>query len=340
MDMNQALKSRRPIDPSLRLYLDENAPPALPSPPPADKERAGLMRQVMVKALDRRASIPGLPNAVETHDVLIGEALPARLYRPSDRRGPFAVLVYLHGGGWVAGSVDTHDPFCRLLSQEAGIIILSVDYRLAPEHPFPAALDDALDAYRWALEHVGDFGGDPKRLALGGDSAGANLAAVVANRLGEVELSGTLSALLLLYPVTDHHTGQHPSYVENATGYGLSADLMRWFWRQYAFGVPRTDPQVSPLRLEPLPVLPPTLVATAEYDPLRDEGVAYAEKLQAGGVAVTHLHADDMHHNFPVHPGTVARFPQSVEALKAFAAWLKDTLVASRMAEAGLQRVE
>jgi acetyl esterase len=228
----------------------------------------------------------------------------------------------MHGGGWVVGSIATHDPFCRLLCEAAGIQILAIDFRLAPEYPFPAGLNDTLAAWHWLVDHSEEIGGDQRRLALGGDSAGANLAAVSANHLsaaGDVQPA----AQFLLFPVTDHPSAGHPSYTECATGCGLDASVMCWFWDQYLPGVSPADPNVSPLRLESIPPLPPTLVATAEHDPLRDEGVAYADKLRAAGTNVTHLHYPDMHHNFPVHPGTVARFPQSVEALIQFAEWLK-----------------
>lgn len=209
------------------------------------------------------------------------------------------------------------------MSEAAGLIIVSVDYRLAPEHPFPAALDDTLAAVHWAADHAREWGGDPSRLALGGDSAGGNLAAVAANRLcGEAE-PHSLCALLLLYPVTDHPAAGHLSYEQNATGYGLEANLMRWFWQQYAPAVAPENPDVSPLQLRLVPPLPSTLIATAHYDVLRDEGLAYVAKLKGAGVSVTHLHAADMNHNFPVHPGTVARFPQSVATLAEMAAFLR-----------------
>ncbi len=199
-------------------------------------------------------------------------------------------------------SVAILDPFCRLLSEAAGVIIASVEYRLAPEHPYPAALDDTLTAVRWAAGHAAEWGGDPSCLALGGDSAGANLAAVAANRLVRTGEAPALRALMLLYPITDHPDAGRASYEENATGYGLDAGLMRWFTQQYAAHVSPTDPNVWPLHLADVPALPATLVATAGYDVLRDEGIAYAEKLQAAGVDVTHLHAPDMGHNFPATP--------------------------------------
>lgn len=284
-----------------------------------------MRRELMVRALKSRASIPGLPNVVQTRDVAITEALTGRLYTPHVA-GPLPVLVYLHGGGWVAGSVATHDPFCRLLSEAGEVIVVSVEYRLAPEHRYPAALEDTIAAAHWAADHAAEWGGDAERLALGGDSAGANLAAVAANRLCATAVVPTLGALLLIHPVADYPNAQHLSYTENATGYGLEANLMRWFWEQYAPGISANDPDASPLQLKSLPPLPPTLVATAEYDVLRDEGIAYAAKLESAGVAVTHLHAPDMHHNFPVHPGTVARFPQCDAALAGIAGWLRATL--------------
>jgi acetyl esterase len=234
--------------------------------------------------------------------------------------------VYLHGGGWVAGSIATHDPFCRLLSAAAGVMMLSVEYRLAPEHRYPRGLEDTLMAMRWSADHAREWGADPDRLALGGDSSGGNLAAVAANRICGSRSGPRLRALLLLYPVTDHPTHDHRSYSENGTGYGLEMTLMRWYWDQYAPGVAPDDPNAAPLRMKQLPRLPPTLVATAEYDLLRDEGIAYADKLQAAGVAVTRVHSVDMHHNFPVSPATVARFPQCHAALDQIAAWLKSTL--------------
>jgi acetyl esterase len=324
------MRERKAIDQALRRFLDEQAA-ALGAPAEmTDEARTRMLRQRMVRALENRTSIPGLPNQVEMRPVEIASGLLARLYTPPRAEGPLPVLVYLHGGGWVAGSVVTHDPFCRLLSGAAEVIIASIDYRMAPEHPYPAALDDTITAVQWAEQHAGKWGGDVTRLALGGDSAGANLAAVVANRLCATAGTPPLRASLLLYPVTDSPQAGHGSYIENATGYGLEANIMRWFWQQYAPGVSPADADVSPLQLHKLPALPPTMVTTAEYDVLRDEGLAYAQKLEAAGVAVTHLHAPDMHHNFPVHPGTVARFPQCNAALAQIAGWLRVTLARRR----------
>lgn len=318
------------MDAALRKYLDETAVPA-PDPRMTNEETVRMRRGIMMKALEGRSAIAGLPNHVEARDVNIVGELTARLYTPPGGAKPLPVLVYMHGGGWVVGSTETHDPFCRLLCDAADVMILSLNFRLAPEHPFPAALEDVLDAFAWAAEHAADFGGDAQRILLGGDSAGANLAAVAANRICTAADGVKPAAQMLLYPVTDHPSAGHGSYTERGSGCGLDAGLMRWFWDQYVTEAQAGDAEVSPLRLAKLPALPPTLIATAEYDPLRDEGIAYAEKLKAAGIQVTHLHAADMHHNFPVHPGTVARFPQSIAALHEFAEWLKATVRRDRL---------
>jgi len=319
-----ARTERKPIDPALKSYLDAAVPSVSVLAEPTDEERARVGRGLMIRALEGRTGIPGLPNQVAARDVAISPALSARLYTPPDAAESLPLLVYLHGGGWVFGSIETHDPFCRLLSEAAGIAIFSVGYRLAPEHPFPAALDDALTAFQWCAAHAPDLGGDPQLLLLGGDSVGGNLTAAAAHRICAQAEGVKPAALMLLYPVTDHPSAAHASYTENGIGYGLDAKMMGWFYEQYAAHVSPSDPNISPLRIKQLPALPPTLVATAEYDPLRDEGIAYAEKLKAAGVNVTHVHAPDMHHNFPVHPGTVARFPQSIAAINEFAGWLRN----------------
>jgi acetyl esterase len=320
-----SILARHPLNPALaELLHEQHEAPAGAAPPPDDGSRAVFIRNMLEQVVAQRGPIPGLPNDVRVDERRIG-ALRARVYAPVvDADQSTGTLVYFHGGGWVAGSLATHDPFCRLLAAAARAHIVSVDYRLAPEDPFPAALKDAIASTLWTLEHCGDWDGDRSRVAVGGDSAGANLAAVVANRLSaETPL---LRAVMLLYPVTDHPSAHHASYDENATGYGLEAAIMRWFWAQYAPHVAPDDPDVAPLRIANVPALPRTLVATAEYDVLRDEGVAYARRLAAAGVDVTHLHAPEMHHNFPVFPDTVARFPQSIDTLRDVASWLRGVL--------------
>jgi acetyl esterase len=221
--------------------------------------------------------------------------VPARLYRPSDEPG-LGLLVYFHGGGWVLGSLDGHDNVCRALANRSGAAVLSVGYRLAPEHPFPAGLEDAVTATRWAHAHAEELGGDPHRLAIGGDSAGANLAAVVAQ--GAV---APLRFQLLVYPVTDARCAA-PSYDEHAEGYLLTTKVMAWFVDHYLSGGQGAPdhPRVSPLLADPAVVAatPPAWVATAEYDPLRDDGVLYADRLREAGVDVTRVHYDGMMHGF------------------------------------------
>lgn len=317
------LSNRSPMDPALRRYLDELAAAMGPMPTGlTDVQRVQRGRAGMEAAAKTRGAIKGLPSKVSVHDLSVATGLAARLYRPS-AASALPLMVFLHGGGWVVGSIDSHDAFCRLFSEAAGVAMLSVDYRLAPEHPCPAGLDDAFTALRWALAHAQEHGCDATRVAIGGDSAGANLAAVAAHRA--VAQGLPLRAAMLLYPVTDHPSANHPSYAENGTGFGLDAALMRWFWQQYAPSLSPADPLASPLR-GVAAALPPTLVATAEFDVLRDEGKAYAARLREAGTVVTHLHARDMHHNFPVHPGTVARFPQCEAALAAFARWVRLTI--------------
>jgi acetyl esterase len=228
--------------------------------------------------------------------------------RPGDQASR-GVLVFLHGGGWTIGSIETHDAVCRALANGAGVVVVSVEYRLAPESPFPAALDDAEAAVRWVAAHAADLGADPARLAVGGDSAGGNLSAVLAQRFRDD--GPALAFQLLVYPVTDL-TLSHPSIDRHAEGYFLTKDTMLWFRRNYLGGdagdgaggnggvVAQTDPRVSPLRADPaaLPGLPPALVLTAEYDPLCDEGEAYGAALREAGVDVTVTRYDGMIHGF------------------------------------------
>ena len=237
------------------------------------------------------------PSTSPIHDVrdLDADGIRARLYRPNDRND-LGLLVYLHGGGWVIGDLDSHDNVCRALANGSGHAVLSIEYRLAPEHPFPAALEDALNATRWAFATAASLGCRPDRLAIGGDSAGGNLAAVVA-QLAPVPLVYQL----LVYPVTDC-TRRHASYDENATGYFLTKDGMGWFIGHYLSGGKGspTDPRVSPhfAADHVVAATPPALVITAEFDPLRDEGDAYAARLAALGVPTSHVQFGGMFHGF------------------------------------------
>ena len=215
---------------------------------------------------------------------------PARLYRPATD-GPHPTVVYLHGGGFVLGDLETHDQTCRRLCLDADVVVVAVDYRLAPEHPFPAGVEDAIAATRWAADQ--GLGGDA-RLAIAGDSAGGNFAAVVAQTVPEL-----LTAQLLIYPTVDAF-GDYPSRHQNESGYGLEVADMLWFHENYTGGadVAPDDPRFAPLRAESLAGQPPAVVAVAEFDPLRDEGVAYADRLAADGVAVDLASYDGMIHGF------------------------------------------
>jgi acetyl esterase len=215
----------------------------------------------------------------------------ARLYLP-EGDGPWPTTLYLHGGGFVIGDLDTHDQTCRRLCRDADTAVLSYDYRLAPEHPFPAAADDVVAAVGWVGEHRDELGGG-RRIAVAGDSAGGNLAAVAAQARPDV-----VDVQLLLYPATDALT-ERPSRVENATGYFLELATMEWFFGHYVSEESQgEDPRVSPLRAESLAGQPCAIVVTAELDPLRDEGEAYADRLATSGVPVDRVRYDGLIHGF------------------------------------------
>jgi acetyl esterase len=215
---------------------------------------------------------------------------PARLYRPASE-GPHPTVVYLHGGGFVIGDLDTHDQTCRRLCVDVDAVVLSVDYRLAPEHPFPAGIEDAIAATRWAS---GQRLGGEDRLAIAGDSAGGNFAAVVAQTVPDL-----LTAQLLIYPAVDAF-GDYPSRHANESGFGLEVAEMLWFHGHYSGGadIAPDDPRFSPYRADSFEGQPPAVVAVAEFDPLRDEGVAYAAKLADAGVPVDLASYDGMIHGF------------------------------------------
>ncbi len=223
--------------------------------------------------------------------------IPIRVYTP-EGRAPFPVLVYFHGGGWVIGNLETHDGVCRHLANAAGAVVVSVDYRLAPEHPFPASGEDAYAATRWVAANAAVIGGDAKRIAVGGDSAGGNLAAVV-SLMARDRGGPPLVFQLLAYPVTDTPSANTASYRENAEGYFLTAKMMHWFWNHYCGKNPDlSDPYLCPLRARDLKRLPPALVITAEFDPLRDEGEAYAARLREAGIPATSKRYPGMIHGF------------------------------------------
>ncbi|KTG10340.1 alpha/beta hydrolase [Haloprofundus marisrubri] len=242
--------------------------------------------------------------AFETSDVSVDFAdataapdeIPVRVYRPAGD-GPFPTLVYYHGGGWTLGTLDSIDGVCREFARRANCLVVSVDYRLAPEHPFPTAVDDAYATVEWVADHASAFDGDPTRLGVAGTSAGGNLAAVTALRAREMD-GPTISHQTLLYPMISR-AFDRDSYTENAEGYLLSTRDVRWFWEQYLRSpVDAYNPFAAPILAADLSDLPPATVVTAGYDPLRDEGVAYADRLADEGVAVEHRHYPGMVHGF------------------------------------------
>jgi len=222
--------------------------------------------------------------------------IPVRVYTP-EGRAPFPVLVYFHGGGWVIGSLETHDGLCRHLANAAGCAVVSVDYRLAPEHPFPASGEDAYAATRWVAGNAAALGGDAKRIAVGGDSAGGNLSAVV-SLMARDRGGPPIVFQLLVYPATDLPSA-NMSYRENGEGYFLTAKSMHWFFAHYCGANPdASDPYLCPLRAKNLGGLPPALVVTAGFDPLRDEGEAYAARLREAGVRTKLTRYPGMIHGF------------------------------------------
>jgi acetyl esterase len=253
-------------------------------------------------AHDRETEVMSGPGE-EVEEVRVLEApgpggpIPIRLYRPRSTAPGVALplVAYFHGGGWTIGTLDAFDPLCRALANASGLLVAAVDYRLAPEHPFPAAPDDARAAVRWLAEEAGALGADPERLAVAGDSAGGNLATVTARRLRD-DGGPPLRFQALIYPVTDSALNT-PSYREKGDGFGLSAASMARFWRFYLDGADGRHPDASPLQAE-LAGLPPAFILTVEDDVLRDEGEAYAKALEAAGVPVTLRRYDGPIHGF------------------------------------------
>lgn len=250
-----------------------------------------------------------------------GGDLWLRIYTPAGGQTPRPLLVFYHGSGFVLCSLDTHDGMCRNLCAGSGYVVVSVDYRLAPEAKYPAGLDDCLAATRWAAAHAAALGTIPGFVVIGGDSAGGNMAAATALRCRD-EGGPTLAGQLLIYPVVDHYSVQYPSYTENAEGYGLSRQGMQWFWDHYLASAAQADePLASPMRAPDLTGLPPALVLTAEYDPLRDEGEAYGARLAAAGVTCRTVRLDGVNHGFFALTGWVAK---ADTALAMANDWLRD----------------
>lgn len=279
-----------PLDPEIRQMLETTGG----SLPDVTTQPLDTVRRVY----DMSAGVATIELA-EIRDMTIpGPAgdLAVHFYRP-EGEGAKPALVYFHGGGWVIGSLASHDPACRRLAQMSGCAVIAVDYRLAPEHRFPAAFDDAYAATSWVAAEAASLGLDPTRIGVAGDSAGANLAAAVALKARD-EARPALGVQVLIYPATQFDADTQ-SNIRNAEGYGLTTAAMRWFSAQY---IPdpahRQSPFASVMKAQSVSGLPPAFVATAEFDPLCDEGEAYAERLRKGGVPVTLIRYDGTIHGF------------------------------------------
>jgi len=281
------------LDPQAQAYLDtlDSAGEPPQHAMSVEEARAGFL------GLAALAGEPPVVGSVENREIAGPESqIPLRIYTP-EGEGPFPLLVYFHGGGWILGNLDVHDAVCCALTNAAGCITVSVDYRLAPEHKYPAAPEDCYAATRWVAENAGSFNGDPTRIAVGGDSAGGNLAAVV-TLMARDRGGPRLAYQLMIYPITNH-SFDTPSYQENARGYSLTRDDMVWFWDHYLSSEDDgKHPYASPLQAQDLSNLPPALVVTAEYDPLRDEGEQYAGRLQEAGNQATVMRYNGMIHGF------------------------------------------
>jgi acetyl esterase len=303
-----------PLDPQIKVILDQI-------------EALGLPPHYEVGAVQARANAASRPRAqgpdvtaVENRSIPGPDGqMPIRIYKPAGT-GPFPAIVWAHGGGMVIGTLETCDYICRHLCVNGGCVVVSVDYRLAPEHTFPAAPDDFYDATKWVADNADAIGVDVGRISVGGESAGANLAAVAAlmarDRGGPALVHQTLINPML---DTDFDTA---SYLENAEGYFLTRKTMMWYWEQYLGSDAGTkDPYAVPLQAKDVSGLPPALLIVGEFDPLRDETEAYAGRLQAAGVVTTCTRYDGGVHNFFNMPPSVDKATQAVaqisDALKA-----------------------
>lgn len=292
-----------PVHPEYQALLDMMAVMAADAPP-LSQTTPEMSRQ----AYAGLAAVAGPgPQVVSVSDRTIeGQtgSIPVRVYRPVEGDTLTGAVVFFHGGGFVIGDLDTHDAVCRELCVGTGCTVIAVDYRLAPEHRFPAAVEDCWDVTRWVADHGDAWCIDPRRLVLAGDSAGGNLAAVVA-LLARDHGGPTLALQVLVYPAVDGADGGWPSRIDNAEGYLLTAAQMDWFVDHYVPSVAlRSDWRVAPLRAASHAGLAPALVITAEFDPLRDEGAAYARALATAGVPVTHTLYEGAIHVFFQLPGT------------------------------------
>ena len=254
-----------------------------------------VSRAPVAQTRERINHIPPAPKPTPVAEVvnttIAGADIPVRIYIPPGE-GPFPVVSYFHGGGFVLMSIDAVDEICRGLCSKAGCVVMSVGYRLAPEHPYPAGPQDCLTATRWMIGQAGNYKGIGQKMAVAGDSAGGYMALTVAQKLKAEGI--ILKAQFAAYPVTDHYSGHHASWKENGQGYGLTAEAMKWFWDSFLPDASLAD-EASPLRAANFAGLAPAMIITSQYDPLRDEGKAYADKLQAAGVETVYKNYENVH---------------------------------------------
>jgi acetyl esterase/lipase len=308
-----------PLDPQIAAIL------AARSQAPRHAVPVAQLRAALLAALPAK-----MPPVAHVRDLTVPSAegqVPIRVYRPDGE--PSGCVVFFHGGGFVMGNLDTHDPICRELCVGGQSVVVAADYRLAPEHPFPCALNDCDAVLQWVIGHSAELAVGPGRIIVCGDSAGGNLAAVLAirqrNRGGP-----SLLGQALLYPVTDAPMPFKPSYIENGIGYSLTRDDMIRFWRDYTGDGEANGPETCPLRASSLSRLPTTLILTAEFDPLRDEGEAYAARLAQFRVPTTLTRYDGAIHGF-IRLGTDVGLAK--EALQQVSRWMKDRYTQTAMRE-------
>lgn len=298
-----------PLDPEAKAHIDQLL--ALGAAP-VDQLTAQQARQ---NARNAWPALAGEMEAVARREDRDIAGVPCRIVAP-DRDQTMPVFIYFHGGGWVTGDLDTHEVVCRAVAKRAGCIVVAPDFRSAPEHRYPAALDDCWAVTNWIADHAAEIGGDTSRIAVGGDSAGGNLAAVVARRARD-EGRPNLSLQVLIYPVADCDL-ETESYLRNADGYVLTRASMVWYWDQYLPNrALRAEPDASPLRAKDLTGVAPAMVIVCEYDPLLDEGEAYASRLAATGVPVELIREEGMVHGYIRTPAVISRARKSWDDIGA-----------------------
>ena len=302
-----------PVDPQIAAILELLASSGAPSLASGTPEQARAAFRFTTVDMRDPATLVGVASIDNQQIPGPAGSIPVRIYRPA-AEGAVPTIVFFHGGGFVIGDLDTHDDHGRLLCRDVNAVVVSVDYRLAPEHKFPAGFEDCYAATRWAADNIASLGGDRARLAVAGDSAGGNLAAAVA--LAAREQGPSIAAQLLIYPgvdFTDDDT--HASRIENAEGYFLTADDMVWFREHYITEEHVQDPRASVLHAEDLSGVAPAVIGVGEFDPLRDEGEAYAKKLSGAGVEVLLHRFDGMVHGFYGMGPHSAKAAEAVTAL-------------------------